>query len=214
VLTRVFLTEMPKGLVDRYILPGNPALLDSPDVNKTKAAVLKQHLSRLMEAKILAIPPEKSASYYYSFIYYYEATLVDLQDQLTSLWAQIVDAYYSGKINQRQFEELWRLLGAPVNYTDPATGQVKTFTYQEAVAINSKVASDPAYRDRLYQAWREAASRKYEQVKTLLNQYIQQNTQQTTTTTTAAAKADLTYVAAALAVILAAVVIFLVLKRR
>jgi ABC-type Fe3+ transport system substrate-binding protein len=214
VLTRVFLTEIPKNLVDRYILPGNPALLDSPDVNKTKAAVLKQHLSRLMEAKILAIPPEKSASYYYSFIYYYEATLVDLQDQLTSLWAQIVDAYYSGKINQRQFEELWRLLGAPVNYTDPATGQVKTFTYQEAVAINSKVASDPAYRDRLYQAWREAASRKYEQVKTLLNQYIQQNTQQTTTTTTAAAKADLTYVAAALAVILAVVVIFLVLKRR
>jgi ABC-type Fe3+ transport system substrate-binding protein len=214
VLTRVFLTEIPKGLVDRYILPGNPALLDSPDVNKTKAAVLKQHLSRLMEAKILAIPPEKSASYYYSFIYYYEATLVDLQDQLTSLWAQIVDAYYSGKISQRQFEELWRFLGAPVNYTDPATGQVKTFTYQEAVAINSKVASDPAYRDRLYQAWREAASRKYQQVKTLLNQYIQQNTQQTITTTTAAAKADLTYVAAALAVIFAVVVIFLVLKRR
>jgi ABC-type Fe3+ transport system substrate-binding protein len=213
VLTRVFLTEAPKNLVDRYILPGNPALLDSPDVNKTKAAVLKQHLSRLMEAKILAIPPEKSASYYYSFIYYYEATLVDLQDQLTSLWAQIV-AYYSGKINQRQFEELWRLLGAPVNYTDPATGQVKTFTYQEAVAVNNKVASDPAYRDRLYQAWREAASRKYQQVKTLLNQYIQQNMQQTTTTTTATAKADLTYGAVALAVILAVVVIFLVLKRR
>ena len=95
-----------------------------------------------------------------------------------------------------------------------ATGQVKTFTYQEAVAVNDKVASDPTYRDRLYQAWREAASRKYQQVKTLLNQYIQQNTQQTTTTTTAAAKADLTYVAAALAAILAVVVIFLVLKRR
>ncbi len=70
------------------------------------------------------------------------------------------------------------------------------------------MASDPAYRDRLYQAWREAASRKYQQVKTLLNQYIQQNTQQTTTTTTATAKADLTYVAAALAAILAVVVIF------
>jgi len=174
---------------------------------------LKQHLSRLMEAKILAIPPEKSASYYYSFIYYYEATLVDLQDQLTSLWGEIVDAYYSGKINQRQFEELWRALSAPVNYTDPATGQVKTFTYQEAVAVNDKVASDPTYRDRLYQAWREAASHKYQQVKTLLNQYIQQNTQQTTTTT-AAAKADLMYVAAALAVILAVVAIFVILKRR
>ena len=54
---------------------------------KLKAAVLKQHLFRLIAAKILAIPPEKSASYYHSFIYYYEATLVDLQDQLTSLGA-------------------------------------------------------------------------------------------------------------------------------
>ncbi len=210
MLTRVFLTEMPKNLVDRYILPGNPALLDSPNVNMAKAAVLNQHLSRLMNAKILAIPPEKSASYYYSFIYYYEATLIVMQVQLTSLWGQIVDAYYSSKISQRQFEELWRLPGAPVNYTDPATGQAKTFTYQEAVAVNSKVASDPAYRDRLYQAWREAASRKYQRVKTLLNQYIQQNTQQTTTTTTATAKGGLTYVAAALAVILAVVVIFLI----
>ncbi len=106
------------------------------------------------------------------------------------------------------------MLGAPVNYTDPATGQAKTFTYQEAVAVNSKMASDPAYRDRLYQAWREAASHKYQQVKTLLNQYIQQNIQQTTTTTTAAAKADLTYVVAALAAILAVIAIFIISKRR
>jgi len=40
-----------------------------------------------MAAKTLAIPPEKSESYYHSFICYYEATLVDLQDQLTSLGA-------------------------------------------------------------------------------------------------------------------------------
>ncbi|MFZ8809620.1 MAG: hypothetical protein ACO2PN_16145 [Pyrobaculum sp.] len=75
------------------------------------------------------------------------------------------------------------------------------------------MASDPACRDRLYQAWREAASRKYQQVKTLLNQYIQQNTQQTTTTTTAVAKAELTYIAAALAATLAVLVIYM-LKRR
>jgi ABC-type Fe3+ transport system substrate-binding protein len=154
-LTRFFLTEIEKSVVDRYILPGNPALLDSSDVNQTKAAVLKQHLSKLINAKVLAVPPEKSATYYYSFIYYYETTLVDLQDRLTSLW------------------------GIPVNYTDPATGQVKTFTYQDAVAINSKVASDPTYRDKLYQAWREAARARYQQAETLLNQYIRQNAQQT-----------------------------------
>jgi len=218
LLTRVFLTEIEKTVVDRYILPGNPALLDSPEVNQSKAAVLKQHLSRLMNAKILAIPPEKSASYYYSFIYYYEATLVDLQDQLTTLWGKIVDAYYSGKITQRQFEELWRLLGAPVNYTDPATGQMRTFTYQEAVAINSKVASDPTYRDRLYQAWREAARAKYQQVEALLTQYIQQNAQQTATSATAttpSAAADTgMYIALAAVALLAILAMLFIIRKR
>jgi ABC-type Fe3+ transport system substrate-binding protein len=41
VLTRVYLTEIPKSLVDRYILPGNPALLDSPDANKTKGGCVE-----------------------------------------------------------------------------------------------------------------------------------------------------------------------------
>ena len=218
LLTRVFLTEIGKTVVDRYILPGNPALLDSPEVNQSKAAVLKQHLSRLMNAKILAVPPEKSASYYYSFIYYYEATLVDLQDQLTTLWGKIVDAYYSGKITQRQFEELWRLLGAPVNYTDPATGQMRTFTYQEAVAINSKVASDPTYRDRLYQAWREAARAKYQQVEALLTQYIQQNAQQTATSATAttpSAAADTgMYIALAAVALLAILAMLFIFRKR
>ncbi len=218
LLTRVFLTEIEKTVVDRYILPGNPALLDSPEVNQSKAAVLKQHLSRLMNAKILAVPPEKSASYYYSFIYYYEATLVDLQDQLTTLWGKIVDAYYSGKITQRQFEELWRLLGAPVNYTDPATGQMRTFTYQEAVAINSKVASDPTYRDRLYQAWREAARAKYQQVEALLTQYIQQNAQQTATSATAttpSAAADTgMYIALAAVALLAILAMLFIFRKR
>jgi len=218
LLTRVFLTEIEKTVVDRYILPGNPALLDSPEVNQSKAAVLKQHLSRLMNAKILAVPPEKSASYYYSFIYYYEATLVDLQDQLTTLWGKMVDAYYSGKITQRQFEELWRLLGAPVNYTDPATGQMRTFTYQEAVAINSKVASDPTYRDRLYQAWREAARAKYQQVEALLTQYIQQSAQQTATSATAttpSAAADTgMYIALAAVALLAILAMLFIFRKR
>jgi hypothetical protein len=217
-LTRFFLTEIEKSVVDRYILPGNPALLDSPDVNQTKAAVLKQHLSKLINAKVLAVPPEKSAAYYYSFIYYYEATLVDLQDQLSTLWGKVVDAYYSREITQRQFEELWRRLGAPVNYADPATGQVKTFTYQDAVAINSKVASDPTYRDKLYQAWREAARARYQQAEALLNQYIQQNAQQTATgaTTTAPSAAADTgmYLALAAVVLLAVLATLFIFRKR
>ncbi|MCU7786798.1 ABC transporter substrate-binding protein [Pyrobaculum sp. 3827-6] len=180
LLTRIFLTDMEKRLVDRYILPGNPAVLDSPDVNKTKAAVLKKHLQKLMEAKVLAVPPEKSASYYYSFIYYYEATLVDLQDLLTDVWTRAVQAYLAGKITETQLRDIWRLLGAPVNFTDPDTGARRTFTYQVAVEINDKVGRDPAYRDKVYQAWREGARERYQRAAQLLDSYISAvNTKQT-----------------------------------
>ena len=180
LLTRLFLTDMEKRLVDRYILPGNPAVLDSPDVNKTKAAVLKRHLQKLMEAKVLAVPPEKSASYYYSFIYYYEATLVDLQDLLTDVWTRAVQAYLAGKITEAQLRDIWRLLGAPVNFTDPDTGARRTFTYQVAVEINDKLGRDPAYRDKVYQAWREAARERYQRAAQLLDSYMSVvNTKQT-----------------------------------
>ncbi len=163
-LAKFFLTEIAKYTVDRYILPGNPALLDSPDVNQTKASLLKKHLEKLMNSKILAVPPEKSASYYYSFVYYYEATLVDLQDLLTEVWAKLAKARLDGRITEAQFNQLWAALAAPVNYTDPATGSVQTFTYQNAVEINDKLAKDPTYRDQIYHAWREAARSKYRQV--------------------------------------------------
>ncbi|MGC9050948.1 ABC transporter substrate-binding protein [Pyrobaculum sp.] len=180
LLTRIFLTDMEKRLVDRYILPGNPAVLDSPDVNKTKAAVLKKHLQKLMGARVLAIPPEKSASYYYSFIYYYEATLVDLQDLLTDVWTRAVQAYLAGKITEAQLRDIWRLLGAPVNFTDPDTGARRTFTYQVAVEINDKLGRDPAYRDKVYQAWREAARERYQRAAQLLDSYMSVvNTKQT-----------------------------------
>jgi len=171
VLTRVFLTDIEKTLVDNYIIPGNPAVLDSPDVNQTKAAVLKRHLE-LLKSKVKAVPPEKSASYYYSFIYYYEATLVDLQDVLTDVWTKVVKAYLAGNITRQQFEELWSLLAAPVNFTDPATGERLSFTYDVAVKLNDKVGSDPTYRDLVYQAWREAARAKYREVERRLESYL------------------------------------------
>lgn len=167
-LLEVFLTKVAVTTVDRYIIPGNLSLLDSPEVDQAKARVLKEHWSKLANARVLAVPPEKSASYYYSFIYYYEATLVDLQDVLTDTWASLVKARDEGKITEEKFQQLWRLLAAPLNYTDPATGVAKMFTYEEAVAINDRLAKDPAYRDQLRQAWREAARARYLEVRKTL----------------------------------------------
>lgn len=177
-LAKLFLTEIGKMTIDRYIIPGNPALLDSPGVNSTKASILKRHLEKLMRSRVLAVPPEKSASYYHSFVYYYEATLVDLQDQLTDVWVKLVKAYLEGRITESQFIQLWTMLAEPVNYTDPATGLVKKFTYQNAVEINDRLSKDSTYRDQVYHIWREAARVKYQRVATLLESTQRQSTSQ------------------------------------
>ncbi|MEZ0320087.1 MAG: ABC transporter substrate-binding protein [Pyrobaculum sp.] len=213
-LTRVFLTEIEKNLVDRYLLPGNPAVLDSPEVNQTKAALLKNHLNKLMSSKIVAVPPEKSASYYYSFIYYYEATLVDLQDILSDVWSKIIDAYVSGKITEQQFNTLWTKLGEPVNFTDPETGETLKFSYDVAVAINNKVGSDPVYRDKVYQAWREAARSKYAAVEKLLTQFLAENQKTTNTTPMSQNQSfNIAYFIVGLAIALVVVIIYIVKKK-
>ncbi|MFN3804513.1 MAG: ABC transporter substrate-binding protein [Pyrobaculum sp.] len=167
-LLDIFLSKIARSTIDRYIIPGNLSLLDSPEVDQAKARLLKEHWSKLTRTKIVAVPPEKGASYYYSFVYYYEATLVDLQDLLTETWISLVKTREEGKITAAQFQQLWSILAAPLNYTDPATGRVRVFTYEDAVAINDAVARDPAYRDQLRQAWREAARARYLQVKKML----------------------------------------------
>ena len=86
------------------------------------------------------------------------------------------------------------------------------------MAINSKVASDPTYRDKLYHAWRKAARARYQQAEALLNQYIQQNAQQTATgaTTTAPSAAANTgmYLALAAVVLLAVLATLFIFRKR
>ncbi|MEM0370915.1 MAG: ABC transporter substrate-binding protein [Pyrobaculum sp.] len=165
VLLRVFLTEVVKKAVDRYIMPSNLAVLNASDVDATKAAVLKRHLEKLSKAKIVHVPVEKGASYYYSFIYYYEATLVDLQDLLIDVWTELLEAYLGGRISNQTFERLWAELARPLAFVDPQTGELKTFTYDVAVSLNEKIVKDPAYREALYSTWREAARSKYLKVR-------------------------------------------------
>ncbi|NJE41791.1 ABC transporter substrate-binding protein [Thermococcus sp. GR6] len=96
--------------------------------------------------------------------YYFKATLVDPNQQLHNAWIAIVTAYKEGKITEDQFKQLKDELTAPIQFKDPETGKVVTFTEEYAKSINDKIVKDRNFQDQLVQEWRQAAIAKYNKV--------------------------------------------------
>lgn len=158
------LTRGQADLINVYLLPANPKAFEGPEVNRTKAAVLKAHYERLLRSKLLGVPPSKLASYYHFFMHYFESTIIDVQDKLLEAWTKLVEAYDKGLIDEGTFRALERLLTAPVNFTDPTTGETVTTSFDVAVRLNDLIKANSTARDLLREAWRRAARDKYELV--------------------------------------------------
>jgi len=99
-----------------------------------------------------------------SLQYYFKATLVDVNGPLHQAWMAIVNAYKSGKITEQQFKELENELTAPIQFKDPDTEKMVTFTEDYAKKINDKIATNAAFQSQLMQEWRNAAQAKYNKV--------------------------------------------------
>jgi ABC-type Fe3+ transport system substrate-binding protein len=96
--------------------------------------------------------------------YYFKATLVDPNQKLHDAWVAIVQAYKDGKITEDQFKQLKDELTAPIEFKDPETGKMVTFTEDYAKSINDKILKDRNLQDQLVQERRQAASDKYDKV--------------------------------------------------
>ncbi len=99
-----------------------------------------------------------------SLQYYFKATLVDVNGPLHQAWMALVNAYKEGKITQEQFEKLKDELTAPIEFKDPETGQMVTFTEEYAAKINDRIATDAGFQSQLMDEWRSAAQEKYNKV--------------------------------------------------
>ncbi|AIU70277.1 ABC transporter substrate-binding protein [Thermococcus eurythermalis] len=99
-----------------------------------------------------------------SLQYYFKATLVDVNGPLHQAWMALVKAYKDGKITEEQFEKLKDELTAPIQFKDPDTGEMVTFTEEYAAKINDRIATDAGFQSQLMQEWRNAAQDKYQKV--------------------------------------------------
>ncbi len=94
---------------------------------------------------------------------YFKATLVDENGPLHNAWMAIVTAYENKKITKKQFLQLENELTAPIEFKDPATGKMVTFTEQYAKSINNKF-KNATFLNEIMNEWRQAALNKYNKV--------------------------------------------------
>ncbi len=149
-------------------LPINPRVFDTPEGSKRPD--LKAALASVEKAGGINFNETLSALWVTAVVDYFKATLVDVHSDLQSVWAQIVQAYLSGKITKDQFNKLVDSLTAPITFTDPLTNTKTTFTLDYAVKISKYLASDPSIYQNLMNQWKDAARARYLKTADLLKQ--------------------------------------------
>ncbi len=129
---------------------------------------LKQALEDALNAQSIPFNETLSSNWVYSVIYYFKATLVNAHNDLQATWAQIAQAYISGKISKEWFEYLVRYISSPLTFKDPITGNIVSFTIDYAISVNTKLVKDPSVYQALMTQWEQLARERYRNALNLL----------------------------------------------
>ncbi|MEZ0394691.1 MAG: ABC transporter substrate-binding protein [Desulfurococcaceae archaeon] len=143
-------------------LPANPLVFDTP-AGKKRPDLLRAY-EAASSAGAIQFNETLSGMWVNSVIYYFKATLVNAHTELQNVWAALVNAYFSGKIDNATFDYLVRELTGPFNFTDPLTGSTTTFTFDYALKVNGWLANSSSVHQALMNAWQQGAIQKYRKV--------------------------------------------------
>jgi spermidine/putrescine-binding protein len=149
-------------------LPANPKVFDTPQ--GMARSDLKETFEVTKNTIVIPFSDDLALSYENSLIYYYHNVIVVPQVKLRNAWMQLCDAYSMNKITRVQFMNLTMKLGNPnsLEFTDPTSGTKQTFAESYAKSINSKLASDATFKEKLGSELSRAASTRYDSVITEL----------------------------------------------
>ncbi len=161
-------------------LPINAKVFDTP-IGKERQD-LKIAYEKATSSSVIEFNETLSSLTERAMQFYFKATLVNAHDDLQSAWSAIAQAYLNGKITKEQFEQLVNILTKPIEFEDPITGKMTTFTLQYAIKINPKLTEGAIYQD-LMNKWEDGARRRYREALDALNIILSGGTLPSTTTT-------------------------------
>lgn len=140
-------------------LPSNPRIFDTPE--GAKRPDLRRAYEVTLQTPSISFDDELALRYEPVMQWYFRATLVDVNDHLKAAWKALLTRYFAGALSREQFEAYVGRLTALLNFTDPDTQQVVTFTQEYAISISDRFQRDATFRDTLITVWKRAAVSKY-----------------------------------------------------
>lgn len=158
------LTEGQKIWLDKDVnrLPVNPSVFDTPEGQQRPDLQTAYYMALTTQG--IQFDDERALKTVNAMQLYFKATLVDAHDELHAAWMALVNAHQSGKIDDQTFENLKNELTDFIQFKDPDTGNMVTFTEEYAMQINERLMKDPSFKDTLMSEWTQAAKEKYNRV--------------------------------------------------
>ncbi len=153
-------------------MPVNPLVFNETEVGKQRTD-LKQAYENTLHASTIEFNDSLAMSIEEAMRWFFYATITQAHEDLQNAWKQLALAYLQGKIDNQTFQKLAAELGDPtkIQFKDPKSGQVMTFTLQNAQKID-KYMFDPQLRQQFVSQWTAAAKARYNAVLQELKSYL------------------------------------------
>lgn len=143
-------------------LPVNPKVFETPE--GASRPDIKRAYESLAEARGIDFSDDRALAVERAMQIYFKATLIDMDSLLKEVWRTLLKLYFDGKIGEDKLKEYMERAGRPLTYRDPVTGGMVTFTEDDAKRVTEIVLKDPTREDAFIRAWRDAASKRYNDI--------------------------------------------------
>ncbi len=161
---RWVLTEGQKVWLDPEInrIPSNPSIFNTPEGQERQD--LKRIYEELASAQVIQFNDTLALSYETAMRFYFDAVLVKNHDLLQQAWTLLLTKYFNGEIDDATLQHYIDVLGSPLTYKDPVTGETVTFTMDDAIRVTSILRENSKLISEYQVAWSQAASERFNQV--------------------------------------------------
>ncbi len=161
---RWVLTEGQKVWLDPEInrIPSNPNIFNTPEGQQRQD--LKKIYDELASAQVFQFNDTLALEFETAMRFYFDAVLVKNHDLLQQAWSLILQKYFNGEIDNATLQHYIDMLGSPLTYTDPVTGEKVTFTLDDAIRVTKAIRENRQLISEYEVAWSQAASQRYQEI--------------------------------------------------
>ncbi|MEM3832478.1 MAG: ABC transporter substrate-binding protein [Thermoprotei archaeon] len=137
-------------------MPANPAVFRTPEGQQ------RQDLYKLYNMTIanrgIDFNDTRALVTEYAMMNYFKSVLIDANTELKQAWSAVLSLKDK---NPQKYQELKEKLTTLLQFKDPITGNMVSFTESYAASINNRLQTDTSFLNQITSTWRDAARNWY-----------------------------------------------------